>query len=133
MLKKFMSLLVILGLVMVMIILLPAAPALENINATPRNATAKNIGLNDTTLNSTIKNNMTSSAVSFNNDTNRSTPMKNSSILYTSQIANGSDMGQATNATGHARYSFRLGSLASQASHKPVKDLEKIVFICNII
>ena len=38
MLKKFMSLLVILGLVMIMIILLPAAPALENINATPRNS-----------------------------------------------------------------------------------------------
>jgi hypothetical protein len=116
MFKKFRFLLIILGLAIVMIILLPSAPALENINATPNNATAK-------------VSNVTSNEVSFNNETNRSSPIKNSSVLYTSPIANGTEAGQATNATEQARYSFKLGS----ASHKPVKDLEKVVFICNIM
>jgi hypothetical protein len=116
MLKKFRFLQVILGLAIVMIILLPSAPALENINATPNNATAKS-------------SNVTSYAVSFDNETNISSPMKNSSVLYTFPIANSTNMVQATNATEQARYSFKLGS----ASHKPVKDLEKVVFICNIM
>jgi hypothetical protein len=136
MLKKFRFLLVILGLGIAMIILLPSVSALENINATPNNVTAKNTGLNNTTLKSTIASNMTSNTVSSNNDTNRyhiTPPTKNSSILYTPQIADGTEMRQAINATGHARYSFKLGSLASKARHKPVKNLEKVVFICNII
>ncbi|VVB63134.1 Uncharacterised protein [uncultured archaeon] len=133
MLKKFRFHLVILVLAIVIIILLPSVPALEDINATPNNATAKNIELNDMMLNSTIKNNMTSNAVSINNNTNRSAPIKDSSILYTPSIANGTDIGQVINATGHARYSFKLGSLDSQTTHKPVKDLERVVFICNIM
>ena len=112
MLKKSMISLVVLGLVMVLIILLPVTPAKENISATPSNATAKNTGLNNTTLYGTLK---------------------NSSILYTSQIANGTEMRQAINATGHARYTINLGSLARQANPKPGKDLEKVVFICNIV
>jgi hypothetical protein len=135
MFRKFRFLLVILGLAMVMIILFPSVSALENINATPNNATAKNTGLRDITLNSTLAINMTSK-ISSNNDTNRypiSSPTKNSSILYTSQIANGTEMRQAINATGHARYTINLGSLARQARPKPVKDLEKVVFICNIV
>ena len=69
MLKKFTSPL-ILGLVMVIMILLPAAPALGNINATPSNATAKNTELNNTALDNKIENYLTSSAFSSNNDTN---------------------------------------------------------------
>lgn len=112
MIKKFMLPLVILGIGMIMIILLPVSPALESINATSSNGTTKSTELNNTILSST---------------------MKNSSIMYTSHISNNTGMRYVINDTGNARYSFKLGSLESQAGHKPVRNLEKVVFICNIV
>jgi hypothetical protein len=48
-------------------------------------------------------------------------------------MGNGTEMGQTVNEAGRARYTINLGSLAKKATNKPGKDLEKVVFICNIM
>ena len=46
---------------------------------------------------------------------------------------NSTKTGQNVNEAGPSRYTIQLGSLAKSATNKPGKDLEKVVFICNIM
>jgi hypothetical protein len=107
MLKDSMSLLVILCLTTTMILSV-ATTAQKNMNITGNNLNVSNTLLNDTS--------------SSNIETNNA-----------SQIDNSTKMGQAIDKTGHAKYTINLGSLAKKEINKAGKDLEKVVFICNIV
>ena len=127
--------LIILGLTTAMILSFSVA-AQKNINVTENNLNPNNTTLNNTSLSNVKANNTSQDVVSQNNETNRypvSSQTNVSSGLYKSQMDNGTKTGQNVNEAGHARYTIQLGSLAKNATNKPGKDLEKVVFICNIM
>ena len=122
MLKDSMSILVILCLTVVMILSV-ASTAQKNMNITGNDINASNTLLNNTLLSNIIANNTSLNPIFNNGATN----------VYAYNMGNGTKMGQAIDRTGHAKYTNNLGSLAKNETNKPGKDLEKVVFICNIV